>query len=119
MNFFRTLLRGGMLAALAILAAGGILTSTHYAVVFRLSVGAAISVFVVALIGVLVRALVQRARPRGFATTFWAGFAGGLVTMGLLTLSGPARLFVVAWVVVAVVTFVGDWGSGRVNGATH
>jgi hypothetical protein len=102
------MVRGWLLVPMFLIAAGGLLTSTQYALVFRVSVWAAVVVFVVALVCVLARAAVLRVRPRGFGTVIWSGFAGGLVTTGLLTLSGSARVLVLAWAVVAVITFLGE-----------
>ncbi|HEY3514525.1 MAG TPA: hypothetical protein VGL36_35425 [Kribbella sp.] len=113
------LLRGGLLVAMLINAAGGILTSTHYALVFRISKVVAVIAMIVALAIVIGRAVIVRARPKGFGTVLWAGCAAGAVTTGALTRPAMTWLLVAIWAVFTVAVFIADRTSSAPAGSVH
>lgn len=113
------LLRGGLLVAMFINAAGGILTSTHYALVFRISTVVAVAAVIVALAIVVCRAVIVRARPKGFGTALWAGCAAGAVTTGALTRPAMTWLLVAFWAVATVAVFIAERSSAPTTGTAR
>lgn len=94
-------------------AAGGILTSTHYALVFRLCLLTAVITVVVASVIVVSRAAIARTRPTGFGTVVWAACAAGAVTMGVLTRPGITWTLAAVWAAATVGFFIAQRSSTR------